>query len=258
MFHYLKTLFSYRYLLYNLTVKDLKVRYKTAILGFAWVILNPLVLMVILSVVFTMIIKIGIEKFPVFLLCGLLPWTFTSLSLLSVTTSIVDNSNLIKKVAFPRILIPFSTILANMVHFLLSVIVLFIFLALYKVQLTFYAMLFPLIVVIQFFFVAGISLIASVLHTWYRDVKYIIELLLLSWFYFTPIFYSPALVPDKLRKIYMLNPMACIVSMYRDILLYGKNLDLKFFGYTALAAIISFTIGVAAFRKSEKTFADVV
>ena len=128
MFRYIKRLFKYRELLVSLSLKDFKVRYKSAYLGFLWSILNPLFLMVVFSIVFSFVAKIQIEKYPIFLLVGLIPWTFFSLSLSNTTHSIIDNANLIKKINFPRAVIPLSIILANLYNFLLSQIVLFMFL----------------------------------------------------------------------------------------------------------------------------------
>lgn len=255
---YFKHIFSYRELIYNLSIKDLKVRYKTATLGFFWALLNPLIMMIIFSIVFSLFIKIQIEKYPIFLLTALLPWYLLSQSLSISTTSIVDNANLIKKVSFPREIIPISSIIANLTNFLLSLIVLFIFLIIFKVRFTFMILLLPLLVLTQFIFILGISLISCALYTSYRDVKYIVEVLLLSWFYLTPIFYPLNLVPQQYQRIYMLNPMTCIVVMYRDVLLYGNMPNPKVMSYALLISFSLLIIGLIIFKKREAVFADLV
>ena len=255
---WLKDTLLYRELIYNLTVKELKTRYKTAILGFLWALLNPLLMMVVLTVVFSFLFKIKVDRYPIFLLCALLPWFFFSVSLNTATTSIVDNANLIKKVFFPRQVIPLSIIFVNGFIFLLSLAVLVVFLVIFKVKITASIVLLPVIIFIQLLFVFGISLIASCLHTFFRDVKYIVEALLLCWFYATPIFYPTSLVPDKFHRLYMLNPMASLVSMYRDILLYGRLPSANQFLYVAFFACLLYLIGTCIFKKYEGIFADFI
>lgn len=243
-------------LLFSLTIKELKVRYKNTVLGFVWSLLNPLLLMTILSFVFLVIFEIGIEKYPAFLLCALLPWAFFSNSVFSSATSIVDNANLIKKLSFTREAIPLSAILANLVHFLLALVILFIFLIIFKVRLTVYALVLPFIIFIQLLLIIGVSFIASSLYVYYRDVKYIIEAVLLCWFYATPIFYSTSFVPDRLLRFYMLNPMAAIVTAYRDILLYGRLPEVKIIMFAILSSVVSLAVGVLLFRQYKGNFAD--
>ncbi len=251
-------IFSYRELIFNLVVKDLKVRYKTATLGFLWALLNPLLMMMILSIVFSVFIKLQIEKYPLFLLAALLPWYFLSQSLSCATTSIVDNANLIRKIPFPREIIPLSVIIAQFIFFLLSLMILFIFLVIFKIGFTLLILYLPLVLLVQFVFVSGISLITSALHVRYRDVKYIIEALLLCWFYLTPVFYPLSLVPQQFQRIYMLNPMACIVTIYRDVLLYGGISDFYITWYTLSVSLVFLIAGLFIFKKTEHLFADAV
>ncbi|MCK5494007.1 MAG: ABC transporter permease [Candidatus Omnitrophica bacterium] len=258
MLNYLKNFFLYRDVLISLTIKYLKVKYKMAFLGFLWAILHPLSMMVVLSIVFSFIVRIEVEKFPIFLLCGLLPWSFTSVALISTTSSIVDNSNLIKKIFFPRLAIPISVILSNMVHFLFSLVILIVFLLIFNVNFTVHMFLIPVIIIIHFLFVTGISLISSVFYVWYRDVKYIIEVGLLLWFYFTPIFYPISFVPKEFQWLYVLNPMAGIIKMYRNVLLYGKGLEMKFLVCSFLVSVFVFILGLVIFKKKENEFADIV
>jgi lipopolysaccharide transport system permease protein len=255
---YFKHILSYRYLLFNLVVKDFKTRYKTASLGFLWVVLTPLFMMAILSFVFSKIVKIDVQDFSIFLLCGILPWSFTSISLFSVTTSIVDNSNLIKKVAFPKIMIPVSIVCSNGIFFLFSLLILLVFIIFSNVSFTASLFFIPVVFAIQFVFILGLSLLAVTLHVRHRDVKYVVELFLLGWFYLTPIFYPASLVPDRFRDIYMLNPMASIIIMYRDLLLYGKMVDFDTFVYSLSVSIVLFILALVFFQKKEKNFADII
>ncbi|MFC1754924.1 ABC transporter permease [Thermoproteota archaeon] len=258
MLNKFKEVYAYRELLISLSVKDFKVRYKSASLGFLWTILNPLFLMVVFSVVFSLITRIQIEKYPVFLLTGLIPWTFFTLSLSNATHSIIDNANLIKKVNFPRGVIPLSIILANLYNFLLSLSVLFVFLFFFKVNIGPQIMLLPFVILLQIIFLVGICLLTSSLNVVYRDVKFIVEAILVAWFYGTPIFYSLDMVPKKLYFIWILNPMTGIVSIYREILFYGRLPDLKLTCLTILIVTGIFLLGINVFKKNEPTFADLV
>jgi ABC-2 type transport system permease protein len=258
MFSTLRRFYEFRELVMNLAKKDFKVRYKSATLGFLWALLNPLLLMAILSIVFSLIMKIQVEKYPVFLLTALIPWTCFSLSVTNSTTAITDNGNLIKKVFFPREIIPAAVNLANLFNFLLSLVVLFVFLLVFRVALTPTVFLLPFVILIQLTFTVGLSLITSCLHVYYRDVKYLMEALLVFWFYATPIFYPLSMVPERIMKIYMLNPMASIVTMYRNILLEGCFPDPAVLACGLGSSLVVLVIGFHVFRKLEPNFADVV
>jgi len=253
---YFKDIFYYKELLVNLVSKELKVRYKTAVLGFLWTLLNPLLMMVILSVIFSVFIKLEIEKYPLFLLIGLVPWHFFGQSLSVATTSIVDNAGLIRKISFPRELIPLSAIISQFIFFLLSLAVLFVFLVIFRAKFTLLILILPLVLVAEFVFILGVSLITSALHVRYRDVRYVTEALLLCWFYLTPIFYPLSLVPERLQALYMLNPMACIVSIIRDILYYAKMPDFFILGYVFSISFVFLIAGLLVFKREEPLFAD--
>ncbi len=251
--------FHYIELVYNLAKKDLKVRYKTASLGFLWAILNPLLMMVVLTVIFSIFLRIKTDyPYSVFILTGLIPWAFFNLSLSSCTNSIVDNSNLIKKVYFPREIIPVSIVLANLINFFLSIIILFVFLLSFKIKLTYFILFLPAIIVLQILFTVGISLLTSSLNVYYRDIRYIVEASLLMWFYATPVFYPITMVPERIKSYYFLNPMAGIITSYRRILLEGQPPDLYLFMETSLITVAVLVIGYVVFKKIEPAFADLI
>ncbi|MBU4311166.1 MAG: ABC transporter permease [Candidatus Omnitrophica bacterium] len=245
-------------LIIGLAVKDLKVKYKSAFLGFLWSILTPLFLAFIFFIVFTRIIPMGIDKYPIFLLCALFPWNFMQLSISSGTTSIVTSGNLIKKIYFPREAIPFSVIFSNAYNFLLSILILLAILMLSGVGITLKIIYLPLVILCQMILTLGMIFLFSGLHTYFRDVKYIVEIFLLGWFYLTPIFYPLEVVPESLRFLYMVNPMAVLVNMYREILLFGVWPGVLETGYLILSSIFTCAIGLFVFRKYEPIFADIV
>ena len=235
MLERLKEIFKHRELLINLAIQDLKVRYKNALIGFGWTLLSPLAMMVIFVLVFRLVFRIRIENYPVFLLSGLFPWTFFTSSVSEATTSIVSRANLIKKTYFPREVIPISITLAKLVNFLLSLIVLFAFILIYKIPLTATTLWLPVIILIQLILATGVSLIVSSLHVCYRDIRYLMEILLMLWFYVTPVVYSLDMVREPLIKrhlfhLYNLNPMVGVISGYHKILLYGERPDLESLG----------------------------
>ena len=249
---------DYRELILNLAVRDLKIRYKGSLLGFFWSLLNPLLMMLVLFFVFSIIFKVQIENFQIFLLAGILPWHFFSIVLTDSTKTIIDNANLIKKIYFPREVLTISIILSNLVNFLLSLIILFVFILLFHIKITPWALLLPLIILVQIIFLFGIGLISSALNVFYRDVTWIVNVLLLLWFYFTPIFYSTTMVPQKFLNLYMLNPMAVLVTSYRDILLYGKAPNITYLLITLLSSLMLFFIGMKIYQRYSSVFAEEV
>ena len=255
--NYFATIYSYKELIRALADKEVKIKYKSAVLGRLWSLLNPLLLMLVFSVVFSVIIRVQVDNFPVFLLCALLPWFYLSFSLTSATTSIVDNASLIKKAYFPHEVIPLSIVIANLVNFLISLILLFAFLIFYSVYPNLAWFYLPLIVLLQSIFILGLCLISSALHTIFRDVKYIVELILLVWFYATPIFYPLSFVPENIRSFFLLNPLTVFINLYRQILLYGKMPE---FGSVVLAFALSlgfYMFGLFVFNRKKRHFADV-
>lgn len=251
---HLVELVHYRELIVNLTIRELKARYKNSVLGFFWSLLNPLGMMLVFTVVFTVLMPNNqIRNFPVFLLCGLLPWNFFSAGVMTGTNSIVSNSNLVKKVYFPRTVLPIASVLANLVNFLLALIVLFALLFAFKIRLSPYVWLLPVVILIQTCFVAGMALVLSTLNVFYRDTLMIMDVVMLAWFFLTPVFYPIEVLPrsyeflgftlDVHRLAYILNPMASLISTYRDLLYWGYRTDLDFFLRTTLTALIVLAFG---------------
>ncbi|MBU0634766.1 MAG: ABC transporter permease [Candidatus Omnitrophica bacterium] len=258
MIAYLQQIYSYRYLIKTLAAKELKIKYKSAVLGWLWSILNPLLLMLIFSFIFTYVIRVDVEKFPVFLLCGLLPWFFLSLSVTMATVSIVDNASLLKKTYFPLEVIPISVVGANFFNFLISLILFIIFLVCFGIYPTMNALYLSAVVVSQFIFVLGVSLVACTLHTMFRDIKYAVELGLVIWFYATPIFYPVTLVPERFRALFYFNPLTLFIMFYRDILLYKRTPDLILLTACALLSLTFLFFGGYIFSKFKKTFIDII
>lgn len=256
----LTDLWSYRELIRNLMVRDLKVRYKNSAFGFAWSLLNPLFMMIVLSVVFSLVFTRAnlVENFPAFLIAGLIPWNFTSTSLGRSVNSIVDNSRLIKKVFFPREVIPISVVLANFVHFLLAIPVLLIILMFLGVMPNPKILLLPPLVLIHLELALGIALFVSCVNVFYRDMSVALEVLLQGWFFATPIFYHHWILPIWLQKPAMANPLAAIITAYRDVLIDGRFPDRNFTLGALVSSTLIFVIGYAVFTRYASIFAEEV
>jgi ABC-type polysaccharide/polyol phosphate export permease len=221
-----REVWAYRDLLLNLVQRDLAVRYRRSALGFLWSFLNPLLMMLVFTIVFMVVKSTTVRNYPLFVLCGLLPWTFLAGSLTGAVRSITSNANLIDKVYFPREMLPLSVVLANLVNFLLS-LALFIPLAfLLGARFTAWTLWLPAIVGIQVLLVTGLALLLATTNVRYRDTELVLDVALLAWFFLTPIFYELELLPNQVlgvdvwRFVYTLNPMATLVTDYRYILLY--------------------------------------
>ncbi len=273
---HLTDLWRYRELVRNLVVRDLKVRYRNSTLGVLWSLGNPLLMMLIFTLVFTVMAPTGgrgnIEKFPVFVLCGLLPWNMFSASIVGTIRSIVDNAPLVRKIYFPREVLPISVVLANLVNFLLALVVLFVFMAAFKLRITPWVLFLPVVVAVQIIFTIGVGMILATANVFYRDTQVIMEVLVLAWFFLTPIFYPIDMLPhnylflghqiDVWRWMYILNPMASLVATYR-VILYGVGFGgappaFDFFLRTAITALVVLAIGAFVFYRKARTFGEEV
>lgn len=266
-------LYHYRYLLRNLVIRDLKVRYKNSLLGVVWSLLHPLMMMTVYTILFTILIpNEGIEKYPIFILVALIPWQLHTGSLNAGVHAITGSASIIKKVYFPRILLPTATVLSSLVNFLLASLVLLVLLFAFGVGLTIHALWVPFILLTQIIFMLGLSYLLATLQTFYRDTAMILEVGLLAWFFLTPIFYPFerfsneaqlwGLTFDAPRLMRWVNPMASIVDGYRTVLwgTVGGNgpasMDLLSLLRTFITAVIIFIIGYVVFSRSEHLFGE--
>jgi lipopolysaccharide transport system permease protein len=263
----LAEVWQYRELLINLTIRDLKVRYKNSVLGIAWSLLNPILMMLVFTVVYAvMLAQAKKPDYAAFILCGLLPWNFFSGSIMGGTGSIVNNAYLIKKVYFPRVVLPTSIMLSNLVNFLVALPVYFVLGWLLGVPFTPYVLFLPIVIAVEMIFIEGVSLLLSSVNVFYRDVQQVMEVVILAWFFLTPVIWDAGdLSPSRTilgvpvqRLIYILNPMASIVATYRDILYYGRPIGWDFFLRTVLTSLIVLVLGFLVFNRLKGRFAEEV
>jgi lipopolysaccharide transport system permease protein len=256
----LRELWRYRELLYFLTWRDVKVRYKQTALGASWAILQPFLTMVVFSLFFGRLAQIPSDgvPYPIFSYAGLLPWTFFSMGLAQSSASLVTSSNLITKVYFPRLAIPVATVLSGVVDFMLAFVVLLGMMAFYGIAPTWNIIWLPFFLLLALVTCLGVGLWLSALNVKYRDVRYVIPFITQFWLFATPIAYPSALLDQPWRTIYGLNPMVGVVDGFRWALLdsnTGPGLVVLVSSVTALAVLVG---GAFYFRRMEKTFADIV
>ena len=214
----IKPFVSYKYLLFQLTTREIKARYKQSIIGYAWIIFNPLLQLLVYSFVFSVIFRFPTGGIPysIFLFVGLLPWIYLQTSLSSSALVLVYNSNLLKKVYFPREILPYSIILAKSIDLALSLLLLAGFMLFYRIPFH-PAIIFTVpLLLLQIILMCGISLLLSSANLFYRDIQYVTTLMLLMWMYLTPIVYPLSLIPGNLVWLYKLNPMVGIIEGYRS------------------------------------------
>ena len=268
----LRELGQYRYLLQNLVARDLKARYKNSVLGILWSILNPLFLMLIFTIIFSVLANSDTRDYPIFVLVGLIPWNFFSGSLTAGTTSVTGNSGLVKKVYFPRELLPTSALLSNLVNFLFAFVVLVVLLYAFGIGLTVHALWVPAILLTQLIFTLGLCLLLGSLTVFYRDVLMILEVVILAWFFLTPVFYSLELYGNAVtimgvtfnpaQVMRWLNPMASIIDGYRTVL-WGTNasggpvaMNPAYLLRTFVTSVIVLIAGYAVFLRLNPLFGE--
>jgi len=256
----LNELWEYRELLYFLTWRDIKVRYKQTALGAAWAIIQPFFTMVVFSLFFGKLAKIPSDRipYPIFSYTALVPWTFFATGLANASNSLVGSANLIKKVYFPRLAVPIATVLSGVVDFALAFIVLVGMMLYYGIHPGIAVLWLPAFLLLALVTSLGVGLWLSALNVQYRDVRYVVPFITQFWMFATPIAYPSSLLSQKWRTIYGLNPMAGVVEGFRWALIGKTPAPGPLILASALAALAILVSGAFYFRRMERTFADVV
>jgi lipopolysaccharide transport system permease protein len=257
----LKDLWIYRELVYFLTWRDLKVRYKQSVLGVLWAVLKPFLNMVVFSIFFGNLAKMPSDgvPYPLFYFVGSLPWALFSDSLSQASKSMVSHGNMVSKIYFPRLIVPLSSVMASVVDFLISFVILIGLMIYYHYAPTLNALWLPLWILLALITALGVGFWSSALMVRYRDVGYILPFFTNIWMFITPVLYSSSMIPEKWRVIYALNPMTGVIEGFRQALLGTQPiLPIWLIGLSALIAIIMFISGMFYFRRMEKQFADMI
>ncbi len=238
-------------------MKDFKVRYRNMSLGVLWSLLNPLVMMGVLTFVFTRIFpNPSIQNFPVFVLCGLVPWNFFSGAWLGATTSLVDNVNLVKRVAVPRQILPIAAVLSTGVQLSIQIALLLGLVLTFGNGVNVYWFWLPVLWALEVVFVCGLGLIFSAMDVYIRDMRYVVDSCNVVLFWFVPIFYPFTIIPDRYAPIYQLNPVAAVVLATRNILLDGKAPPESLLLKLLLSSLTMLVVGNAIFARMKHRFYD--
>lgn len=251
---YINNFLKYKHLLKELVVRDIKVKYKRSILGLLWTLLNPLLTMVVLSMVFSNIFRNDIENFPVYLIIGQVMFSFFSESTSMAMESIVGNAQLIKKVYIPKYIFPLSKILSTFVNLLFALIAVLIVAVVMKIKLTPAILFAPLSLIYILIFSMGIGLILSSINVYFRDMRHLYGVALTAWMYLTPIFYPIDIIPEQYIGIVKANPLVYMVQYFRECVLYGNIPSLSLNITCLLFGIVSVIIGLYVFYKSQDRF----
>jgi lipopolysaccharide transport system permease protein len=245
------------FLLENLVLKDFRIRYRNMSLGVVWSIANPLVMMGVLTFVFTRIYpNPAVSHYPVFILCGLVPFNFYSLAFNAGTTSLLDNQSLVKRVRCPRRVFPIAAVLATCLHFLIQIGLLIAFVFAFGYHVNRFWPWLGVLWAMEILFMCGLALISSVLDVYYRDVRYLVEASNVVMFWLVPIFYSLEMVPQGFRMLYLLNPIAAVVVAGREVLLQAKPPAPRVWVPIAIVSISCFALGLSVFGRLERNLAD--
>jgi lipopolysaccharide transport system permease protein len=248
---------GFRELLYQMTRRDLLLRYKQTVMGFGWAIFMPLVNTAVFSVIFTRIAPLDTGlPYPVFAYCGLLAWNFSASSFRFAVNSLTSNTNLVTKVYFPREIFPISAVLVSVVDFAVGSLVLVGLMAYYQVAPSWTILALPAVLLVHLVFTMAVALILAMANLFYRDVKYLFEIVITIWMFATSVVYPVTMIGGTLSTVLRLNPMTPIIDAYRDVILIGRLPDPVSFGWAAACATVLLAGAWLAFHRAEFQFAE--
>lgn len=254
---FLRELWQYREMIISLVKRDLKSRYKGSILGFLWMLLNPLLQLCVYTIVFSVIMKSEIEKFYLFLFVALVPWLFFSTCLSGGTQVVFGQQDMVKKIYFPREVLPIAFTTSQFINMLLSFIVIFVVVFIEGIEVEWQAWVcLPIVMLTEYTLALGITFLASALTVYFRDLEHILGIISMAWMYLTPVLYSIDMVPEEYRVIANLNPMTPITIAYRDILYYGQMPELNTLTNAAALGFVILFVGKLSFSRLQRGFAE--
>ena len=252
----LKELYQYRQLLKSNVRKEIRGKYKGSFLGVLWSFVNPLLMTLVYAIVFPFLLKSSQPHYTTFIVIAVLPWTWFTTTISQGTSTILANGGIIKKVYFPREILPISVVTSGLVNFLISCLIIAIFLICSGIGFSPYLVFLPIIIILQYMFQLGLILITSAINVYVRDAEYIINFFVSMLFYATPVLYSMSMFPGWVQKILRLNPMTTIIESYRNIFYYQSAPDFMMLGFVFIVSIVVLWLGFVIFKKLEKGFAE--
>ncbi len=253
----IKELYAYREMIFSLVRRDLNGRYKGSALGFLWTFINPLLQLGVYTMVFSVILHSGIEDYYLFLFVALIPWIFFSTSLSGGSSCIWSQKEMVKKIYFPREVLPIAFVTSQFVNMLLSFLVIFAVLIVSGKGINPIAILYlPVIMIVEYILSLSVAMISSAVTVYLRDVEYILGIVTMAWQFLTPIMYSVNAVPDKFQTVFQLNPMTPVIVAYRDILYYKKVPELETLARALCLGSVLLVIGMLVFSRLKRHFAE--
>lgn len=253
----IREIYAYREMIFSLVKRDLKGRYKGSALGFLWTFLNPLFQLVVYTMVFSTIMRSGIEDYYLFLFVALIPWIFFSTSLTGGAGCILSQQDMVKKIYFPREVLPISFVTSQFVNMLLSFIVIFVVLIVSRYTLNPIAIFcLPVIMAVEYLLALGFAMVMSAVTVYVRDAEYVIGIVAMAWQFLTPVMYSIDQVPEKIRWIFAFNPMTYIITAYRDILYFGQMPKLETLFSAVVIGAVLLAVGWTTFHYLQKHFVE--
>ena len=253
----IRELYKYREMIFSLIRKDLRSRYKGSALGFLWTFINPLLQLVVYTIVFSILFPTNIDKFYIFLFIGLVPWLFFNTAIVGGSTSVVSQENLIKKIYFPRQVLPISYVTSGFVNMLLTFIVIFLVLFFSGFGIAYETLwALPIVMLVEYLLALGIAMIMSALTVYVRDLEYILGIVAMCWMYLTPILYEIDTIPEEYRYLIYLNPMTGVIRCYRDILYYKQLPELEVLGSAFGVGLGFLIVGFIVFERLQRHFVE--
>lgn len=253
----IKELYAYRQMIYSLVRRDLRGRYKGSVLGFLWTFLNPLLQLMVYTFVFSFILQSNIEKFYLFLFVALVPWLFFATCLSGGASCVLAQQDMVKKIYFPREVLPVTHATSQFINMIFSFIVIFIVIIISGVGINFAALLYlPIIMLVEYILCLGITMLFSGLTVYFRDLEYILGIVSMVWMYMTPVLYSVEIIPEKYLPLFIINPMTPIITAYRDILYYKQIPHLSTLVHAFILGLIVLVLGCFSFSRLKRHFAE--
>jgi lipopolysaccharide transport system permease protein len=256
MFNEWKEIYRYREFLKNNISKDLRTRYKGSFFGFLWTFLNPLLMLVVYSTLFSIIIKMPVQNYPIFLFCTLLSWNFLQSTIQSSSSIIVSSGNLIKKVYFPHEILPISVVTGGLINYLYGLIILIPALIIYGYYPNFNYFWLPLILLIQFILTLAIAFFVSALTVYFRDLEHMLTIFFSALLYLTPVLYPITMIPERFRWLFNWNPFAILMTSYRQVFYYNENPDFFLLLILGLISIVLLVLSQVYFMKMKGKFIE--
>lgn len=253
---FINDIYKYRELLKVNIKKEVRGKYKGSWLGIVWTFLNPLLMLLVYSLVFPYILRVNVENYTIFMIVALIPWTFFTVAIQAGTGSVVANGNILKKVYFPREIIPISMITSQLVNFLITTIIMFLFIIFSGVGFSIHIWLFPILIIIQYLLTLGLIFILSALTVFIRDIDHFVSVFLTLGFYATPIVYEASMLPEHYKWLLKINPMAQLIEAYRFILFYHRYPDFNQLLFVGALSLFFLVFGYVVFKKLEKSFVE--